>query len=41
MSLLEKEFGKETEGSEANKCLFKEKREKTGVEKSQAHVMKR
>ena len=23
---LEKEFGKETEGSEANKCLLREKR---------------
>ena len=24
---LEKEFGKETEGSEATRCLFKERRE--------------
>ena len=33
---LEKGFSKETEGSEANKCLLRKKREKIGVEKAQA-----
>ena len=33
---LEKGFSKETEGSEANKCLLRKKRKKIGVEKAQA-----
>ena len=33
---MEKEFGKATEASEANKCLLREKTEKIGVEKAQA-----
>ena len=32
---VEKEFCKETEGSEGNKCLLREKREKTDVDKAQ------
>ena len=33
---MEKEFCKEMEGSEANKCLLREKSEKIGVEESRA-----
>ena len=32
---MEKEFSKETESSEAHKCLLREKREKIGGEKAQ------
>lgn len=33
---LEKEFGKETEGGEASRCLLREKRGKAGEEEDQA-----
>ena len=41
LASLEKEFCKETESSNANKCLLREKREKVGVETAQTGFIKR
>lgn len=37
---LEKEFGKETAGSEANKCLFEERREMQRTHRKVGYVSK-